>query len=128
MVGLVHEDEVGGRVTPADESLDAGHLHRGVRPGARVAREDRPEVLACEAAREELRVALVDELPPVREEEGALLLADGARDNRGRDDGFAAAGRQHHQDALDAAGNLGANGGNAALLVRAQLQDWGCRW
>jgi hypothetical protein len=115
-------------VLASDESLDAGHLHRGVRPGARVAREDRPEVLSREARREELREALVDELATVREEEGALPLADGARDNRGGNDRFATAGWEDHQDATDAAGDLGADGGNAALLVGPQLQDGGSRW
>jgi hypothetical protein len=111
-----------------DESLDAGHLHRGVRPGARVAREDRPEVLAGEARREELAVALVDQFAAVREEERAPLLSHCARDNRRGDDGLSAACREHHQDALAAAPYRGADGGNASLLVRAQLQDWRCRW
>ena len=76
----------------------------------------------------ELAVALVDQLAAVREEERALLLADGARDNRSGDDRFSPAGGQHHQDATDTASDLGADGCDTALLVRAQLQDWGCRW
>jgi hypothetical protein len=64
----------------------------------------------------------------VREEEGALLFANCARDNRGGNDRFATAGRQHHQDALAAASDRCANGGDTAVLVGAQLRNGRGRW
>ena len=102
MVRLVDHQQIGRRqihaaVVPAahPQGLDRGHLHQFERARLDAGHDD----AGIDAVRAQLVGGLRDDLAPMRQHEHRLLRARGRADDVGADDGLAAPGRRHQDDA-----------------------------
>jgi hypothetical protein len=118
---LIHNDEIGRRLRPVPERVDAGHLHWSRGPAASVARHQDADLLFAKTSPNEFSVCLLDEFAPMCNHERGLPPNDGGGHDGGEEQGLAATGGGDDDDAPLPGGDAHLELTNGVLLIETKL-------